>query len=340
MPSFVPGDADEWPTTIQVPVNGDTAAASSVATGLEQLADRTANLNARIPVALSNATPAALGVAAPGVDTFASRSDHVHAAPTAESLGLGGAALLNVGTTAGTVAAGDDARLSDDRTANAARETSGPTLLTIGAVGDGEYLRRVGSTVVGGSGGDLSLASSFVIGGVADAVMPPLGTYSVTSGTGALADVLRITPIAIGAIRTLTGLALGVAGTVANAVLRMGLYECGPDGYPTALLFDSGTLDASASTRLLAQPVSPMSLSAAKKYAVAYLGGVASPNLRLVLPTNRIASAVSINASGVVAFGHQLATAQAFGALPATAPSGMVIQAGTTMPCVCIVGTP
>jgi hypothetical protein len=36
-------------------------------------------------------------------------------AATRTNLGLGGAALLNVGTTAGTVAAGNDSRLSDSR---------------------------------------------------------------------------------------------------------------------------------------------------------------------------------------------------------------------------------
>lgn len=83
-------------------------------------------------VTLSDATPAALGVASPGVATSASRADHVHATPSlgiSDVTGLvtalagksdtshghtlaaisdaGGAAALNVGTGAGTVAAGD-----------------------------------------------------------------------------------------------------------------------------------------------------------------------------------------------------------------------------------------
>ena len=96
---------------------------------------------------LSDTTPSALGTAAAGTGTAASRGDHVHAMPSAadvgadpagtaaalvddlsgvtnaatarSNLGLGGAAVLAVGTTAGTVAAGDDARLSDARTPTA-----------------------------------------------------------------------------------------------------------------------------------------------------------------------------------------------------------------------------
>lgn len=94
---------------------------------------------------LSNATPADLGTAAPGVSTEASRADHVHDLPTAADVGadaagaaqavadtLGTAATKDVGTTAGTVAAGDDARLSDARTPvshnHAASEVTSGTL--------------------------------------------------------------------------------------------------------------------------------------------------------------------------------------------------------------------
>lgn len=66
---------------------------------------------------------------------------------------LGNAATMDIGTTAGTVAAGDDSRLSNDRTADSVRETSGPTVLTLGAVADGEFLKRVGNTVVGAAAG-------------------------------------------------------------------------------------------------------------------------------------------------------------------------------------------
>ena len=70
------------------------------------------------------------------------------------------------GTTAGTITEGDDARLSDARAPTGAAggdlagtyaspsvaaitETTGPTSLTIGAIADGETLRRSGAAVVG-----------------------------------------------------------------------------------------------------------------------------------------------------------------------------------------------
>lgn len=74
---------------------------------------------------MSDATPRDLGTAAAGTGGAASREDHVHAMPSAADVGAaaadhdheladitnaGGAAALGVGTTAGTVAAGDDAR--------------------------------------------------------------------------------------------------------------------------------------------------------------------------------------------------------------------------------------
>jgi hypothetical protein len=81
--------------------------------------------------------------------------------------------LRTLGTGAAQATAGNDARLSDSRVPNGSasgdlggsypsptvtqarglRETAGPTTLTLAAVADGEYLRRVGSTVVGAAGG-------------------------------------------------------------------------------------------------------------------------------------------------------------------------------------------
>lgn len=74
--------------------------------------------------------------------------------------------LRTLGTGATQAAAGADVRLSDPRAPTGAafgqlggtypgpdvrglRETAGPTLLTLGAVADGQVLKRVGSTIVG-----------------------------------------------------------------------------------------------------------------------------------------------------------------------------------------------
>jgi len=97
-------------------------------------------------VDLSDATPAALGTAAPGVGTEASRADHVHGMPTAADVGaaassrsitagsgLSGGGDLTVdrtisadfGSGAGKVTEGNDARLSDARTPTAHASSHG-----------------------------------------------------------------------------------------------------------------------------------------------------------------------------------------------------------------------
>jgi hypothetical protein len=91
-----------------------------------------------------------------GTGTDYARVDHSHGSPA-------------LGTSASTACAGNDARLTDSRAPTGAasgdlggtypsptvtqarglRETSGPTTLTLGAVADGQVLKRSGSTVVG-----------------------------------------------------------------------------------------------------------------------------------------------------------------------------------------------
>jgi hypothetical protein len=84
------------------------------------------------------------------------------------------------GSIANTACEGNDARLSDSRAPNGSasgdlagtypsptvtqarglRETTGPTTLALGAVADGEFLRRVGATVVGAAPGAGSFSAS------------------------------------------------------------------------------------------------------------------------------------------------------------------------------------
>ena len=91
-----------------------------------------------------------------GTGTNYARQDHSHGSPA-------------LGTSASTACAGNDARLADSRAPTGAasgdlggtypsptvtqarglRETTGPTTLTMGAVADGQMLKRSGSTIVG-----------------------------------------------------------------------------------------------------------------------------------------------------------------------------------------------
>jgi hypothetical protein len=91
-----------------------------------------------------------------GTGTDYARVDHSHGSPA-------------LGTSGTTACAGNDSRLADSRVPTGAasgdlggtfpsptvtqarglRETTGPTTLAMGAVADGQYLRRVGSAVVG-----------------------------------------------------------------------------------------------------------------------------------------------------------------------------------------------
>jgi hypothetical protein len=91
-----------------------------------------------------------------GTGTNYARQDHSHGSPA-------------LGTSASTACAGNDARLADSRAPTGAasgdlggtfpsptvtqarglRESAGPTTLAMGAVADGQVLKRSGSTIVG-----------------------------------------------------------------------------------------------------------------------------------------------------------------------------------------------
>jgi len=91
---------------------------------------------------VATATPAALsagGTNQEGSASTLSRSDHVHQLPS--SFPPSGSAGGQLGGT------------YPDPDVRGLRETSGPTLLTLGAVSDGQFLKRDGSTVIGDTPG-------------------------------------------------------------------------------------------------------------------------------------------------------------------------------------------
>jgi hypothetical protein len=119
------------------------------------------------------------------LDAKATRSqnlaDLTSASTARTNLGLGGAATLNVGTTAGTVAAGDDARVTGaaQKANNLSDLASTTTARTnLGAVSVARLL-TAGTGLIGG--GDLSADRTFVV------------SYGTSSGTAAQGNDTRIT---------------------------------------------------------------------------------------------------------------------------------------------------
>lgn len=233
-------------------------------------------------VDLSDTTPSALGTAAAGTGIEASRDDHVHAMPSAadvgadpagtaaalvddlsgvtdaatarSNLGLGGAAVLAVGTTAGTVAAGDDARLSDARTPTAhnhaasevtsgtldiARIPTGTTSTTVPLGNDSRF-------------GPVPGQGLYVAGSL-------YGTPCATGGTRTVANgSLYFFPIIIdGTTATADALCINVLTGVASSTVHLYLVSSSattgrPTAASTVLAKASNVSTASSSTRVVA----------------------------------------------------------------------------------------
>ncbi len=111
----------------------------------------------------------------------ANLSDLASAAGARTNLGLGGAAVLNVGDTAGTVAAGNDGRFTDART---------PTSHAASHAAAGSDPVTVGQSQVTGLAATLAAKADLVDGLVPSSQIPPLtvnGVYTVESEAEMLA---------------------------------------------------------------------------------------------------------------------------------------------------------
>ena len=237
---------------------------------------------------LSNATPADLGTAAPGVSTEASRADHVHDLPTAADVGAAASLHVHSGAdiTSGTVAT---ARLGSG-TANATTFLRGDQ--TWAAAGGSETLPASiidakGDLIVGtandtaarlgvGSNGRVLTADSAQASGVKWAAAPYVWAMELPS-SGYWVGVSGKTAATNDAITSLSAAGrmayvpcalisgtydrLGVLiGTGAASTLRLGLYSVGSNGKPDKLVLDAGTVSG-ATPGMAAATIAPTTLA-------------------------------------------------------------------------------
>lgn len=189
-----------------------------------------------------------------------------------------------------------------------------------------------GSAIQGPSGGGgtppaLPIEAARIEYGVIPNLFFSLPGVTVTAGGTTLGtNTLRAAPIVFGVDGTVSVLGIIVGIGVPTAVVRVGLYESGDDGMPSTLLVESGELDCSTNTRKLTTGLSA-AVRADRTYWWAALGGTANASLIFPSTAERLPAILVTAASTTGAlFGH-LAVAQAYGALPATWPSGAATNA-------------
>jgi hypothetical protein len=171
----------QWDTLTATDITDSTTVGRAVLTAANAAAGRTA-IDAE-----------ATGVAAALVDDLSGVSN---ASTARTNLGLGGAAVLNVGTTAGTVAAGDDIRMTNART---------PTAHA--------------STHADGGSDEISIDSSQITSGTVAIARIPTGTSGTTVALGDAPAGAVTTHVGLGDPHTQYALEASLGGA---AVLNVG----------------------------------------------------------------------------------------------------------------------
>lgn len=224
----------------------------------------------------------------------------IGAVTNGEFLKRSGSTVVSGVPTATGAAGGDLALTYPDPSVKAITETSGPTSLVVGAVTDGQYTRRSGSTLIGAiaskvswadykrrdSGGALAQARGAATGGddptdysttvlrVAGAEL--VGLTPFTNGTitgilgGTLKDSLAALPQVLppgNLIRLLTRRGAGGGALGAAPKFRMGVYANVVAGsgtknlYPGDLIYDTGDLALGAINTIIGGTATTVALA-------------------------------------------------------------------------------
>lgn len=205
----VAAGATNTPLTSSAPVNVTKAAAAvGVATAAAR-ADHKHDISTAAPAAAGLGTSSGEGTA-----TTLARSDHTHQANTAPVNVTKAAAAIGTSTEPAradhkhdvTTAApavgigggnseGSAASLARSDHGHALRETGGPSDLTIGAIADGQFVKRVGSALVGVAGAGASVLvqtqSAQVVADTSTTSLSFVDLLTVNITTGANAVIIR-----------------------------------------------------------------------------------------------------------------------------------------------------
>lgn len=282
-------------TTAPLTGGGDLSADRTLAVG-----DATAGAKGVVQLAGDLAGTAAAPVIATGAVTSAKIADGTivdadisGAAAIAQGkiAGLGGAASLSVGTTAGTVAAGDDGRIlgAQQRSVLTAKgdlyvATAAGTVTRLPVGSDGQVLTSDSAQAAGakwapgGAGGGVSLPLGLNPKSNRWTAIPSTGR--VGANFAATVNLLYLIPLPVGSTaRTLTGLSCQVQiAAGAGGLVRSMLLSSDAQGDPNLALFDYGTI-ATDTTGVKAWTAMTSALSANTLYWVGLNFTVAAPSL-------------------------------------------------------------
>lgn len=179
-------------------------------------------------------------------------SDVANPGTSRTNLGLGGAAVLNVGTSAGTVAAGDDSRITGAVPKSTVTTkgdlivaTASATVARQGVGSDGQVLTADSSQTNG-----MKWATPSSSGGVSFATYPRAayiqagGAITARSSKAASLNAMYLLPLPILTAATVSAIAFELTSSVVGAVARLGFYSSSASFLPDALVADLGTFTA------------------------------------------------------------------------------------------------